>query len=346
MTISFLSCNTTTKKGTSEKSSKKISENDLVKNVDPSLFLTNETDFIIKTVDCTLSDGTKTQCYQITTMGIPTDHEMGPWCPHTITDTKEKGGLWFDDGKLHNVDGEFLKELATFYHDDRWLLYDENGTIFRTKTEEDCLKLTSAKILDEFKNYCIECLPAYVSNMSKTYLLPITPVKLEKPIALAKPPKGERPEGGHDKGGSPPPPRDSKDPSDQPKRGPAQRGIAFNGVAYDAPAPTQRILGGYTIPPIDRAGGHINLDAGYHYHAATGAGKKHEQHDHHAPMIGYAMDGYGLYAQLNSEGNEATDLDDCRGHYDQTRGYHYHVDAAANNNFINCFSGAIATTNE
>ena len=81
---------------------------------------------------------------------------------------------------------------------------------------------------------------------------------------------------------------------------------------------------------------------GYHYHAATGVSKEIPQEDGHAPMIGYAMDGFGLYAQLNVDGKEPQDLDDCRGHYDEIRGYHYHVDAAGNNNFINCFSGAIA----
>lgn len=30
----------------------------------------------------------------------------------------------------------------------------------------------------------------------------------------------------------------------------------------------------------------------------------------------------------NEDGEEPTDLDQCRGHYDETRGYHYHVDAA------------------
>ena len=57
-------------------------------------------------------------------------------------------------------------------------------------------------------------------------------------------------------------------------------------------------------------------------------------------MIDYAMDGYGLYALLNNK--EPDDLDDCRGHYDNTRGYHYHVNAAGNNNFIDCFIGATA----
>jgi hypothetical protein len=64
------------------------------------------------------------------------------------------------------------------------------------------------------------------------------------------------------------------------------------------------------------------------------------QTDGHAPLIGYAADGYGIYAQLNEDGEEPTDLDDCRGHYDDVRGYHYHVDAPGSNNFINCLQGA------
>ena len=59
-------------------------------------------------------------------------------------------------------------------------------------------------------------------------------------------------------------------------------------------------------------------------------------------MIGYALDGYGLFAHVNEDGSELNDLDECRGHYDEIRGYHYHVDHAGNNNFINCFRGAIA----
>ena len=121
--------------------------------------------------------------------------------------------------------------------------------------------------------------------------------------------------------------------------GPSVRGVAFNGVRYDAPAPTDAILGAYTLAPFDDAGGHINLNAGYHYHAATGVSTQLAQ-DSHAAMIGYAIDGFGLYAQLDNDGNEPTDLDDCRGHTDDTRGYHYHIDAPGNNNFLNCINGA------
>ncbi|TXF89720.1 YHYH protein [Neolewinella aurantiaca] len=312
----------------------RISDPDeVVVEVNPSHFLTNGGDFTIETVACTLSDGTKTKCYKITTRGLATDHAMGPWCPETISDGPDKSGKWIKDGELVDADGDFLKNLATIYDDPTWIMYDENGNIKRSETKEDCMKLAGATLLDEFTNHCIECLPSYISEMSKTYLLPVKPVRLVEPTTLGgggPPPGGERPSG--------PPP--SGPPPGGRGGGPASRGIAFNGVVFDAPAPLSLILSGYTIAPFDDAGGHINMDAGYHYHAATGATKEIEQPDGHAPMIGYAMDGFGLYARLNTAGEEPTDLDDCRGHYDDVRGYHYHVDAAGKNNFIGCFSGA------
>ena len=79
-------------------------------------------------------------------------------------------------------------------------------------------------------------------------------------------------------------------------------GIAFNGVNFDPPAPTQAILGAHTLAPMDDAGGHVNTAAGYHYHAATGKSKKITQTDGHAAMIGYAMDGYGMYENLDASG--------------------------------------------
>jgi hypothetical protein len=102
------------------------------------------------------------------------------------------------------------------------------------------------------------------------------------------------------------------------------------------------ILKAYTLAPFDDAGGHINLGAGYHYHAATGKSTKMVQADGHAAMIGYALDGYGIYERLSVAGTEYSDLDVSRGHYDKTRGYHYHVDKAGANNFINSLAGAYA----
>ena len=44
---------------------------------------------------------------------------------------------------------------------------------------------------------------------------------------------------------------------------------------------------------------------------------------------------------LNTDGEEATDLDQCRGHSDETRGYHYHSAGPGENAFIGCFAGKI-----
>jgi len=286
-----------------------------VVDVNSSLFLTNTSAVTITTVPCTLSDGTVTDCYQIVATGAPSDHEMGPWCPGNISDDASAGGIWLENGQVYDVDGAFIQNMASFYNDTTWQMYDANGDIYTTETEDDCANAANPNVGEEYKNFCVQCLPSYVADLTSTYLIPITPVKQSTATNFGGPPG-------------------------MGAQGPAQRGIAFNGIVFDAPAPTDAILGAYTLAPFDDAGGHINLNAGYHYHAATGVSTQITQVDDHAAMIGYAMDGHGLYAQLDANGDEPTDLDNCRGHYDDTRGYHYHADAPGNNNFINCLYGA------
>ena len=105
----------------------------------------------------------------------------------------------------------------------------------------------------------------------------------------------------------------------------------------------RRTLAAYTIAPFDDAGGHINPYNGYHYHAVTGHTKEIKQPDGHAPLIGYIMDGYGLYAHSNEDGSVPNDLDECGGHSDDIRGYHYHASAAADNQIIKAFRGVPGT---
>ena len=64
------------------------------------------------TEDCTLSGGAETTCFRITVSGYPVDHEVGPFCPATITDDAEAGGIWFDGENLYDLDGAFIKGLA------------------------------------------------------------------------------------------------------------------------------------------------------------------------------------------------------------------------------------------
>jgi hypothetical protein len=158
-----------------------------------------------------------------------------------------------------------------------------------------------------YKNYCVQCLPSYFPGIKKIYYIPVKPVKSTNTVPILG------------MGGL--------------------VGIAFNGINFDPPAPTQAILGAYTLAPFDDAGGHVNGATGYHYHAATGKSTKIKQSDAHAAMIGYAMDGYGIYENLDEAGKESTGLDASRGHYDAKRGYHYHVATAGSNSFINSFRG-------
>ena len=291
----------------------KIIEGEIAVAVDPTLFLAGNLSEPVSTVACTLSDGTKSTCYKIVSGSAPADHQMGPWCPDHITDGPEAGGIWLEGGKAYDVDGAFVKNMAGFYQDDTWLMYDADGNIYTTDTKEDCAGAARPDVDPKYHNHCVECLPSYVKEITQTYLIPTTPVRSETTNTFGRG-----------------------------RRGLKACGIAFNGIRYDGPAPTHAILGAHTLAPFDDAGGHINLHAGYHYHAATGASKEIIQDDGHAPMIGYALDGYGLYAHLDVIGQTATGLDDCRGHYDETRGYHYHVDAAGANNFINCLRGVYA----
>lgn len=289
------------------------SDEAVVINVASSNFLTAGLVEPISIVSKTLSDGSTANCYKIVVNSLASDHTMGPWCPSNISDDASKGGIWLEGGKVYDVDGAFVKNLATFYKDNTWMMYDATtGAITKTSTKTECEEAANPNVGAQYRNYCVECLPSYVANLSHTYYIPVTPKAASSATAF---------------GGGPM------------SNGPSVRGLAFNGVVFDAPAPTNVILAAYTLAPFDDAGGHINLAAGYHYHAATGLTTQIAQADGHAAMIGYALDGYGMYQHLSTSGTEYTDLDASLGHYDSTRGYHYHVDAAGKNNFINSLHG-------
>lgn len=295
-------------------------DSNVVVDVNASYFTSANSNLTVTTVACTLSDGTIGECYQIETNSTPgDDHTMGPWCPTNIADDASAGGIWLEGGEVYDVDGAFIQNMATFYNDSEWLMYDGNGDIYVTETEDDCINAANPNVGDAYKNFCVECLPSFITNVSVTWLIPVTPVLQASPTQYAMGPGGP--------GGDTPP---------------STRGIALNGVEFSAPAPVNNILGAYTLAPFDDAGGHINVNQGYHYHATTGLSFSVAQDDGHAPLIGYAIDGHGIYAHADENGNVPTDLDECLGHYDEIRGYHYHADEAGNNNFINCLYGAYA----
>ena len=235
-------------------------DDSVVIEVNPTHFLTAGLTESITQISQKLADGSTVMCYKIVSNNTPTDHTQGPWCPTNISDDSSAGGIWLKDGKVYNVDGAFIKNLATFFSDPTWMMYNSTtGEVIRTKTQAECQAAANPAVGPEYKNFCVECLPSYVANITQTYYIPVTPVKLTNAIQFGMGPGAS---------------------------GPAVRGLAFNGVRFDGPAPVNAILGAYTLAPFDDAGGHINLAAGYHYHAATGKSKEIAQSDGHAPMIG------------------------------------------------------------
>jgi len=275
-------------------------------NVDPTLFIKENLLKNITQEERILSNGIKAMCYVITATSRPYEHSMGPWCPEHINDGKDKGGIWFKDDKVYDVDGHFIANLKEFYNDEEWALFREDGSVRVTKTQKECEGAAKPDVEEEYQNYCVECLPDYYREKESTYYIPVKPLYLMNYTSLG---------------------RDGI-------------GVAFNGVNFEAPAPTHAILAAHTLAPLDDHGGHVNPHAGYHYHAVTGSIKEVEQNDMHSAMIGYAMDGFGIYTHTDKNGHVYKDLDACNGHYDAIRGYHYHAGNAGSNQVLGCLHGA------
>ena len=223
------------------------------------------------------------------------------------TDTSAVG-LWIESGSTYALTGQFIANLATFYGNSNWRLFDATtGKVNVTDTQALFEAAAVPNVPLALNNHCVEGKMSYVGGgISRTLLIPVTPVALVSGTGAI---------------------------------GMNGVGIALNSIVIDAPAPVANIKAAYTIAAFDKHGGHVNPHTGYHYHAATGSSHQVASTDGHAALIGYALDGYGIYALKDTAGSEATGLDTCRGHTDTTRGYHYHVASAGENMHIGCFKG-------
>lgn len=278
--------------------------------VDPSLFIAESLVGEAIQEQRELADGSTALCYVIQTRSVPHEHDMGPWAPRRIDDDQDAGGIWLRDGKVYDVDGPFVRDLGTFYDDPEWKLYRDDGTVKVTDTQEAFEAAARPDVDPKYRNHAVEGRPEWIAPAVTTYVIPVNPVFQNHPTRV-----------GRNTG----------------------VGVAFNGVNFDPPAPLHAILDAHTIAPFDDAGGHLNPHAGYHYHAATGKTKEVAQPDGHAPMIGYALDGFGLFAHLDPQGQTPADLDECSGHFDDTRGYHYHVGAPGSNQILPALRGTPGT---
>lgn len=295
--------------GCDDKTQLKSESADISEGIDISMFTEGAFSQAPKIVDCETAQGTKTSCYEFITTGAPAGREPGPFCPRTIDDGADAGGAWFDkngSGDLVDITGEFILKLDEYYGDEKWLVYDADTKKVRyTATKEACLGAAKPDVEAQYMQNCIECKLEYLDDdFSVTYLIPTTPIPAKRTGRVRT------------------------------------VGIALDGSELSGPAPVNAILGAYTIAAFDDCGGHINVHQGYHYHASTGCTDRAVNTDNgHAPLIGYAIDGYGIYAMKDFQGKEAEGLDECRGQTDAIRGYHYHAASPSENLFIGCLHG-------
>jgi hypothetical protein len=127
--------------------------------------------------DCTLSGGTQTTCFSITVKPEPQSYTPGPWCPTSVNDSADKGGIWLENGQVNDVDGAFVANLSTFYDDPEWQLFDaDTGKIRVTDTQQSCEAAARPDVDPEYNNYCVQCLPEYMpDDGAVTYVIPLKP---------------------------------------------------------------------------------------------------------------------------------------------------------------------------
>jgi hypothetical protein len=264
-------------------------------------------------VECKLSRGTQTECFSITVKAEPTTYTPGPWCPTSIEENAEMGGIWLQDGVAHDVDGNFIADLAKFYGDDTWQLFDaETGKIRVTDTKASCEAAARPDVDPEFNNYCVQCELEYMpADATMTYIIPLEPQHTWRTNST--------------RGAS---------------------GVANNGIRLDGPAPVDAILAAHTLAPFDDCGGHVNTHVGYHYHAVTDCLNDAVIHGDDAPQIGIAMDGYPILSHLLIDGTAPSDLDKCNGHESKDGAYHYHAGEAGSNAILSCLHAEVGCSSE
>ena len=109
-------------------------------------------------------------------------------------------------------------------------------------------------------------------------------------------------------------------------------GVAVNGIPFYNPYNAQgrdAVMGPFA-EVFDSCCGHPDPMGRYHYHKFPACVKSpfQESGDGHSPLIGYMFDGFALYGPKGADGKPPADLDECNGHEDAERGYHYHATEA------------------
>lgn len=122
-------------------------------------------------------------------------------------------------------------------------------------------------------------------------------------------------------------------PAAQASCAPGAVGILLSGVslfsALDAPG-----RDAVAHETQDQCQGHPQVAGVYHYHSVSTCVEKSRPANAHSPLVGYMVDGFGIYGRYGEGGKllSSADLDECHGHthvieWDgkQVAMYHYHA---------------------
>lgn len=267
-------------------------------------------------VNCTLENGTSTTCYQIVFSSNPVAN--GPYCPATIDDI---GGVGVYDGATNPGFQVMKRALWEAMEADGYDIVDDNGNI---NIEDPGAGMGGGG------SACLEA--SADDNLILTYLIPVTPEKLTTPATIATV---------------------------------ENIGVSLDGIPITGPPPSVvngppgMQVGGGSIPSIDPCGGHMDPAGYYHLHAAPQ--EMNNVFDAYGitevtctnfaqsetALVGFAKDGYPIYASKDEGGVVPSDLDGCNGHEAATADfpdgiYHYHASSITAPNLPTCLVGASA----
>ncbi len=244
------------------------------------------------TVDCTLSTGTETTCYQLEVASLASTVDTdGPYCPATTSDV---GGIWVWDGDepgLYALDGDFWDLLSAQGYE----FADADGDVTITDPAEGAASSSTTE------NSCLEATPDGSYHLQ--VLIPTSPEDLDTPTDL----------------------------STISQVGLALDGVTIFGdapsVADRGGLPALDACGGH-IDPSGYYHWHFGAESIQTNLDEAGADATCSVEQDAEALVGFAYDGYGIYGPEEDRAIPA-DLDACSGHISETaefgEAYHYHL---------------------
>lgn len=286
-----------------------------VYSIDDSYF--NSSSLIsFSTVSCTLENGSATTCYELVFSSNPV--ENGPYCPQTINDI---GGVGIYDGNTNPGFQVMKQSLWDAMAADGYDVVDADGNINIVDPGDMSSPPPSSS------GSCLEAAPD--DNLILTFLIPTNPELLSSPDVLQTV---------------------------------ENIGVSLDGIPLtgDPPSVVNGPGGmGGGIPSIDPCGGHMDPFGYYHLHFApqemnnvlaahniTEVSCTNFSQSETA-LVGFAKDGFPIYASKDSDGTLPSDLDSCNGHTAPTADfpdgiYHYHASSTEAPNVPACLVGVSA----